>query len=461
MTLIFILFLAAFLRLVNINESFWLDEATSGLVVRNFDLSGILHQFLANDFHPPLYYFALKIWSEAFGYSESTLRSLSLLFALFTICLVYKLGNELFKNKSTAFLAALFLAVNPLHVYYSTEARMYSMLSFMVILAFWFFSKLIYTKKQSLFLWLGYGISLLLVVMTDYVGSFIVPVFWLLSYLRKKDQGFWFRFILAHLPLALVLVLYWPILGGQFAHGLGVKTQTSAWWAILGQPSLKNIFLLPTKFMLGRINYENKFVYAFWVALSALLWAIPIMLAINKDKKAKIFVFWLLIPIIIALAVGLFIPVVSYFRLLFVLPALVLLLAAGVQKLPTDFFFPFLLGFLLIALMFNYRYFAYPHFHREDWREFANYVQSQDAEIVFVANSQMEGMYYYNSQASLSYYPALKFDKAKILLMRYVVDIFDPEDKARKMVEERGYQKINEHDFNGIVVWEYANENSN
>ena len=41
------------------------------------------------------------------------------------------------------------------------------MLSFMVILAFWFFSKLIYTKKQSLFLWLGYGISFCLLYTSD------------------------------------------------------------------------------------------------------------------------------------------------------------------------------------------------------------------------------------------------------------------------------------------------------
>ena len=118
MAIIYIIFLGFLLRLINIGESFWLDEATSGLVVRNFDLSGILHRFTLNDFHPPLYYFFLKIWSEVFGYSEQALRSLSMVFALLSLWFIYKLAYEQFNKKSIALTAALFLALNPLHVYY-------------------------------------------------------------------------------------------------------------------------------------------------------------------------------------------------------------------------------------------------------------------------------------------------------------------------------------------------------
>ena len=49
------------LRVISLNQSFWLDEATSGLVVRNFNLGEIITKFSPGDFHPPLYYLILKI----------------------------------------------------------------------------------------------------------------------------------------------------------------------------------------------------------------------------------------------------------------------------------------------------------------------------------------------------------------------------------------------------------------
>lgn len=453
MALFSILVLGLFLRILNINESFWLDEATSGLVVRNFDLSGILYQFLPGDFHPPLYYFTLKGWSEIFGFREIALRSMSLVFGLLTIWFVYKTVFTLF-GKATGLLASMFLAINPIHVYYSTEARMYSMLTFFVVLSFFFFTKLTQEKKQSIVLWAGYSLSLLFIVMTDYVGVFVMPVYLLVATMFKKDKQFWTKLILAYLPLFIVFILYKDIFWQQLQSGLGVKTAASGWWQILGQPSLKNIILIPTKFMLGRINYDSRAVYAFWIFVSALLWLIPIYFALKKEKRTKIFLLWGTLPILFSLMVGFFIPVVVYFRLLFVLPGILILVAIGSEKLSQNLFLPFLVLFLLINIMFNYRYFTNPRFHREDWRSFAKFV-SDDSELVYVANSQKEGIVYYKPEQEISYYPEIKFTKEKILLMRYVADIYDPKDKARQMVEDRGFIKIAEHDFNGIVVWEY------
>jgi len=462
MALFSILILATFLRFLNLGESLWLDEATSGLVVRNFDLGGILHQFLPGDFHPPLYYFTLKAWSELFGTSEVALRALSLLFGTLSVWLLYKLVSSIY-SKSTALLAALFLAINPLHVYYSIEARMYSMLTFLVILSFWFFIKLVYTnsQKNTWKAWLGFSINLVLVVMTDYVGGFVIPAFILIALWLKKDSRFYIKLILSFVPLLLAFILYWSIFKLQLDHGLGVETEASGWWQILGQPSLKNIILIPVKFMLGRINYESRALYGFWILLSGTLWVMPIFWALKKDKKAKIFFLWAVTSVAVSIIVGFFIPVVVYFRLIYVLPVVVALLAIGFQKFPSDLFLPFLVVFLFISLMFNYRYMVSPRFHREDWRAFSQYVKETDGELVFVANSQMEGLVYYNPNQPVSHYPEIAFNKDKIILMRYVADVFDPDNLAQKAVEERGYQKTAEHNFNGIVVWEYEHENSN
>ncbi len=77
--IIFTLILALGLRLMPLNQSLWLDEATSALVTR-MSLADFFGKFMPGDFHPPLYYLALRAWGTLFGTSEIALRSLSILF---------------------------------------------------------------------------------------------------------------------------------------------------------------------------------------------------------------------------------------------------------------------------------------------------------------------------------------------------------------------------------------------
>jgi len=89
-----ILILATILRLVSLNQSFWLDEATSGIVARDMNLSQ-LFTFIRGDFHPPLYYLLLSGWGRVFGYSEISLRMPSVIFAIGTIYFLYLIVENL------------------------------------------------------------------------------------------------------------------------------------------------------------------------------------------------------------------------------------------------------------------------------------------------------------------------------------------------------------------------------
>src|SRR5260221_8953689 len=100
--IIFILILSFGLRLMSLNQSLWLDEATSALTTR-MNLSDFFGKFIPGDFHPPLYYLALRVWAGVFGIYEIALRSLSILFAIGTIYLVYLIGKDLI-NKETGLL---------------------------------------------------------------------------------------------------------------------------------------------------------------------------------------------------------------------------------------------------------------------------------------------------------------------------------------------------------------------
>jgi len=111
-----ILVLALGLRLTSLSQSFWLDEATSGIVARDLSFKQIIINFSPADFHPPLYYILLKVWSLFLGTGEIALRSLSVLFGLAAIYLVFLIGEKLF-NRKTGLLASLLLATSGLQEY--------------------------------------------------------------------------------------------------------------------------------------------------------------------------------------------------------------------------------------------------------------------------------------------------------------------------------------------------------
>src|SRR3990172_9702928 len=166
--LILLLILAFLIRLIAVNQSLWLDEATTAQVVKQFNLAEIVTKFSPRDFHPPLYYLFMKLWTGVFGYSEVALRMPSIIFSLLTGWVIYLIGG--------LWASALFL-FNPLVVYYSQEARMYMMVTFFLTGAFYFFNN----KK-----WLLFSLLSILSFYTFYGSIFFIAAFFL--YLLYKNQ---------------------------------------------------------------------------------------------------------------------------------------------------------------------------------------------------------------------------------------------------------------------------------
>ncbi len=82
----------------------------------------------AQDIHPPLYYALLHGWTVLFGAGPVALRLLSVSIGTLTIPLLYLAARRILAPRG-ALLAAALLAINPLHVYYSQEIRMYGLVA--------------------------------------------------------------------------------------------------------------------------------------------------------------------------------------------------------------------------------------------------------------------------------------------------------------------------------------------
>lgn len=446
------------LRVINLGQSLWLDEATSIRIAREFSFQQIVAAFSPGDFHPPLYYFLLKIWISIFGASEVVARSLSVLLGSATIPLVFLIGRKLL-SKDAGLAAALFFATAPLHIYYSQEARMYAAATFFATLFAWFFLKSLEEKK--FFAWLGLFISGVFLAYTHYLAITIFGVALVYLLLQQKQLKENLCFWLSLFILIPVAFLPWtPIFLKQIQNAALAKISTPLWWEVLGRTNLKQLALVPVKFLVGRISSYNKILYTFFVLPPLVLSAFLLWRTI-LNKKSLFLWLWLLIPLAFSALFGWISSGFSYFRLLFILPAFYLLITVGIFSFKSQKTQGILVGvFVLMNLVLASIYLFNPRFHRENWRSAAQFIeensQGQNTAVIFVTRNQRDPYFYY-AKSVPSYGPeGLKDSYAKIWLVRYIQPIFDPEDKIRARVEE-SYLKIKEHDFNGVVVWEYDN----
>jgi mannosyltransferase len=181
--LFFILILACFLRCDRLSlPPLSGDEAFSWRLT-TYSIPELLRH-TAGDAHPPLYYLILKIWTILFGDSLFALRSLSVLFYLASIIVVYALcreaaarfpsaANTLFPSTSGALFAALLLAI---HLAPADEpsrnARMYSQGIFLAGLTAWLLLRALRCPRGCLGWWLGYGLADAVFCYTHYYAFF-------------------------------------------------------------------------------------------------------------------------------------------------------------------------------------------------------------------------------------------------------------------------------------------------
>lgn len=426
-----ILFFGLILRLISLNQSLWLDEATSAIAAK-MSLTDLFTKFLPGDFHPPLYYLTLKYWTGVFGYSEVALRVPSIIFGIATIYFVYLIGKKVLNSKAGRF-SALLLSTSGLAIYYSQEARMYMLATMCVAASVYFFL----TKK-----WIIFGIFLALVGMTDYVSLLVIPVFLIAGWKDIK------KVVLSFIPLAALILFWLPVFIKQLTVGLSVAG--SPWWNILGMVTLKNIALIPVKFMVGRISFDDKILYGVIVVAVSLLFGCLLYFA---RKIPRVLWYWLTIPVVLGIILSFKIPALSYFRFLFCLPALYLLIAYGLEKSGKykKAFLILILGINLLSsgyYLFNYR------FQREDWRAAA--ISTGTDKIVLPGSSQKEALVHYGKEGQITDAQHLTKNDKTIWLSRYVVKIVDPNDTTRLAIERLGYNKASEYNFNGVVFWKYT-----
>lgn len=215
--------LAAALRLATLTEQgFWYDEAFTPVHVLHAGLGATLKSFVHSENTPPLWY--LLAWADArvLGDGALALRLPSALAGIATVPVVWAIGSEL-SGRRAALIGAALVAVNPLFVWYSQEARAYGLFVFFAALAMLCFARLLHEPsgtRATLF-----ALSGALALLTHYFAAFLlVPMaLWLLRERAARRAA-----LPAMGALALVGLALLPLISAQGGHG----TQWIGRWAL-------------------------------------------------------------------------------------------------------------------------------------------------------------------------------------------------------------------------------------
>ncbi len=281
-----VLLAALGLRLFHLQERvLWFDEANSLLIARASPAQII--DAVRDDTHSPFYYLVLHYWRFAAD-GEAGARLLSVLAGVATVAVVYSMGCTL-AGRGAGLLAAVFLAVCPLHVWYSQEIRMYALQTLLVALSFLFMVWALRQQRSSL--WVGYSVFNALSVYAQYASLYAVVaqnVFVAIYYWRDRQK---LRYWLVSQCVVLLLLAPWlPVFVSQTRMAMG-----SSWLGPLEIGRVLAFFSLFSGAYLG--DTHGRLVSVAITIVALIVPAVVLWCRRESRQTSVLLVLWFVVPV--------------------------------------------------------------------------------------------------------------------------------------------------------------------
>ena len=151
-------------------QSLWYDEAVSARLA-GMSLPTLV-EWTAHDIQPPLYYVFLHGWQSVAGHSEWALRFFSAWWAALVVVLAFVLARRLSGSVMAGYVAMILFALAPWLLYYSQEARMYTLL--VALSMAWVYLFLRLRRDMRLINAFKVGVLALALFYTHYFALFLI-----------------------------------------------------------------------------------------------------------------------------------------------------------------------------------------------------------------------------------------------------------------------------------------------
>jgi uncharacterized membrane protein len=375
-----------------------LDEPFS-IFHAQMNIEQIIQKLLEGN-NPPLYELILHYWIHFFGTDSTAVRWPSMLFGASLVAAMFALCKVHF-NQRIAWLCASLLTLSNVLLYFSHEARGYSLFALLTVLSFHCVLLVLSTKERRLY-WIALFFVYSCLIYTHYFGLAVIGLHAVYFFLFAPSSGDKRKKYL--LLISAVFIAYSPILP-TLVRRFTESAQQGTWLApvenvgqlmdliLLFCNSNKWIYLLVLivfftsvgKLVIGQFSLSNKIKIAFLLSLFlALLVCISIFFPLpffwkltssssftyllclffltlqstylftkGKADGQRLASSWFIYPVVLFFCVSFVMPIFLDRYLFFTLPAFVLLLSMGIDYLATDKKYFLLLSFVIGILFLS------------------------------------------------------------------------------------------------------------
>jgi len=435
--LILILIVGSLLRFYGLeNQSLWNDELSSWQRSSYDNLYSVIDKGVRPDVHPPGYQIFLYFVEKYIGDSEPILRFPSAVSGVLSIFIIFLVGLRLYSYRE-GLIASAFMAVLWCPIYFSQEARVYSMLLLFTLLATHFWISILESLKGkarlSYYTIIGYIITGIISSYLHYFGLYLLLLQGLGAALFCIQRRRALVYVL--LIYSLILLAYLPWLPTMWKH----LTKGEIW--IKPPGSITAIFVGYLHFSFN----ESKELLLFVMMLYSFLFVRSLcnILKFKEHENSRmtllspnlLLVLWLIVPLAGVYMKSILSPPVLTFRNLIIsLPAAYLLLSRSITQLPLRSRYnaivaTAIVGLLLFHLIFRLDYYSKPH--KQQFREAVNFIVEQDhvyrdSLIIGYAWNREYFNYYFKRKGSERRVDVIGGEERDISNVAEVISIQDP-----------------------------------
>ena len=193
------------LRLVGMDSSLFGDERYTYSIVDGHGLGTVWHDVFTTSITPPLHYALAWVSLQWGGDSTVLVRLPSLVLGTAAIPVVFLLGRRVAGTRVGLFAAAI-LALSPFAIFYSTEARAYATMVFLVGLSTLALLEAVGRGRTAW--WVIYTLSSCAAIWAHYTAAFVLATQALWAVLARPDR--WRTVAVAQVVIALGYLPWLP-----------------------------------------------------------------------------------------------------------------------------------------------------------------------------------------------------------------------------------------------------------
>lgn len=315
---------AAVLRLWELGRaSLWIDENFTAFFA-HAPADKFFEFLLIDGVHVPFYFMVMRLFPAD---PDFLLRLPSALMGVVSVALLMGIVQQFYGNSRWALWAGALLAFNPFHIWYSRAARPYALFFLVVLLASYYFLRLVKGHRTPAY-WVAFTLASMAAYMTHYFALALPLAQYIVLAFVLRGQATFFRWWLICQVIAGIPLLVWiGALSQQEVISFGI-----AWI-----PDLKitDPFVTLSNLLVGYDGADLLyFLPALLIGTALLIIGIIFAWRQRKTDLPAFYAFWVVVAALVPVTIiSTFRPVYHDRYFIVMLPALILLVLAGGRQL--------------------------------------------------------------------------------------------------------------------------------